>query len=138
MRRESKAPASGTAVPAYGDARRRHRGVYLAASIASLLVFTVSATPASADRVYESQLSGFSNANGIAIDGADNVWIDDQGSGGHISGYTSGGGVLLGTQTGGGHYGGNIQSIAIDAVSNRLYVADSGPVVLDLFESPLG
>ena len=104
---------------------------------AALLVLALTATSAFAERTFESQITGFNSAYGIAIDGSENVWIDDYGNSGNIYEYSSTN-TFLGSRTSEGHYGGNIHSIAIDNSTGRLYVADSGPVYVDVFKSGLG
>ena len=116
--------------------RRRVGAISLVASLAAL---AVCATPAFAERTYDSQIAGLSNPQGIAIDGSDNVWIDNYGESGSISEYDSyPSQTLLGTQNGGGHHGGYILSLAINNSNGRLYLADSGPVDVDVYESGLG
>ena len=111
----------------------------LLAAFASLVIAAITASPAFADRTYDSQITGFGNPQGLAIDGGGDVWIDDYGSGGLISEYDAyPSQTLLGTQNGGGHHGGYILSIALNNADGHLYVADSGPVVVDVYESGLG
>ncbi len=101
----------------------------------ALAALAFSASPAFADRTYDSQITGLSNPYSIAIDGSDNVWIDNNGNCGSVSEYNAyPSQTQIGTQTGGGHYGCNILSIAVGDASHDLYVADSGPVDVNVFE----
>ena len=117
-----------------GSTRSRRLPVFLVAAAATALTLLVMAAPALAERTYESNIEGFSSANGITTDGLDNVWIADTGTG-VISKYNSFPSETKEAEQGGeGHFGGNLRSLAFDNPLNRLYVADSGPVVVDLYE----
>jgi DNA-binding beta-propeller fold protein YncE len=90
---------------------------------------------ASAERTFETQMSGFSGPYGLAVDGGDNVWVDDYGAGGHLFKYDPfPSQTEIGSQDGGGHFGSYILSIAVNNSTGYLYVADSGPVVVDIFD----
>jgi len=100
---------------------------------ASLLLLAAGASPALADRSYESQITGFSDPHGVTIDSSNNAWISDPGHGGLITEYNSSS-AKIGEQTGEGHYGAHyIWSLALDSTNGYLYVADSGPEVVDVF-----
>jgi hypothetical protein len=71
-----------------GNVRFAHRARLLLAAIVSVLVFAIGAAPASAERPYETQLTGtptggggsevpFTQPWGVTVDGADNVWVSD-------------------------------------------------------------
>jgi phosphodiesterase/alkaline phosphatase D-like protein len=100
------------------------------------LSFLVASSPALAERTYESRISGFSNPWGIAVDSADNVWISDTGTG-VVSKYDPFPSEnKIGEQDGEGHWGGfYIRSLAIDSTNGYFYMADSGPVVVDIFDN---
>jgi hypothetical protein len=108
--------------------------VSLCAFFASLLQF--APTPAVAREV-DSQITGLTNPWGITIDPADDVWVSQAEEGGgaiaKYGPYPSQ--SKLCTQTGGGHYEPTyIRSIAVSGLTGYLYVADSGPQQVDVFE----
>ena len=120
--------------------RRRCLGIVIS-SCGSLVILALMAVPAFAARSYDSQITGLTNPWGVSIDNADRAWISQpEGGGGLISefdAYPSQ--TLEGTQTGEGHYGASyIRSIVIDNATGDLLVADSGPVVIDVFEEGTG
>jgi len=138
----SFAIVTGHAGKGFRSAHRSRHGrtkLLLAGICASLFALAFAATPAFAERAYEGQISGVSNPWGIAIDGHNHVAVDEYGNSGEIAEYNDEiPPAFIGRRGSGGHYGGTIHSIAIDNSSSRLYVADSGPVVVDLFENVLG
>jgi len=130
--RDAIASADGLPLP-----RRTPRYVLaLAFLVASFAVLTFSAASAFAERTYDSQITGFATPHGVTVDSSDHVWISDPGNGGKIfkyNGYPSQ--TLESTQTGGGHYGATyIWSLAVNSTSGYLYVADSGPETVDVFD----
>lgn len=114
--------------------------MFLAATLALLAALGVGATSASAARTYECQITAsstpsatecngsgntvpggaFSEPWGIAVDGNDNVWVDDPGPGTLDKFDSSGNFVLQGV--GEGYYA---RSLAFSAATNSLYVGDS-------------
>lgn len=114
----------------------------LAAFFAATSALAIAAGPAFAERVYESKIEGFSDPNGVAIDGQGDVWISDPGNQGLISKfdpYPST--VREGEQSGGGNYGnggGLIYGLAIGDLDNDLYVAEDSNGSIDVFESGTG
>lgn len=113
----------------------RRIAAILAAAAAAAFVLLVVAAPAHAERTYESNIEGFSSAYGIAVDGQDNVWVADASGSGLISKYDAFPSQTKEAEQGGeGHFDSNLRSLAFDDPLDRLYVADSGPVVVDLFE----
>ena len=100
------------------------------ASIIALGGFFFSTSAAFADRSFESEITGFVEANTLAIDGSENVWIRDRNSG-ILSEYSSSG-TLLKTQTVGGGY---VLSMALNNTTGYLYVANSGPVDVEVFDN---
>jgi hypothetical protein len=113
-----------------------HFAFLLGSLCASFLALALAAAPASADRTYDSQISGFTNPWGLAVDSADNAWISDPGNGGRIFQYNAyPSQTLESTQTGGGHYGPTyIESFGVNSVNGYLYVGDSGPETVDVFD----
>ena len=107
----------------------------LASLCASLTALLLTATPAFAERTYDSQITGFQNPWGVTIDSHDNVWVSDPGNGGVISEYDEyPSQTKISEQTGGGHYGATyIRSLGVDSANGYLYVADSGPETIDVF-----
>ncbi len=87
----------------------------------------VGASPAFAERTYESQLTGFGNPESIAIDGHNNVWIDDGGAIKEYEPFPAAGKI-------GEHGLGYILSIALDDSTETFYAANSGPVNVESFE----
>jgi hypothetical protein len=126
---------------------RRTETVALGVLLASLAMLALAST-ASAARTYESQILGpppdatvagpFSEPWGIAFDSADNAWIADPGDAGVISVFDPANNFLS-QEDGDGHFdeysGGYIRSVAINHSSGYLYVADSGNVVVKVFDA---
>ena len=95
----------------------------------------LAAPAAFAERTYDSQISGFSSPHAIGVDGSDDVWITDTGTGviSEQDPYPSQ--TKIGEQTGGGQFGATyLWSIGLNDSTGYLYVADSGPVVVDIFD----
>ena len=110
-------------------------------SLAILILITAglvaAASPAMAERAYETSFGGFTDAYGVAIDDQDQVWVSDTGAGGLIPKLDADGN-LLGQESGDGHFGYGglyIRSLAVDALNDHLFVADSGPVALLHYDS---
>ena len=123
----------GESRPEPAASLRRRPTLLLVFAVVSLALL-VTAAPAFAERTYESNIEGFSSAYGITTDSQDNVWIADDNTA-IISKYDAfPSQTKEGEQNGEGHMDGNLRSLAFDYPLNRLYVADSGPVVVDLFE----
>ena len=122
-------------------ASRLPKPAVLAALCVSLAALALAAASAAyADRVYDSQISGFSSPWGVSVDSTDRLWVSDTAATPPISlfnAYPSQ--TLLGTQSGGGHFGPTyLRSLALNPANGNLYVADSGPVVVDIFASGTG
>ena len=99
---------------------------------------SITAAPALAERTYDSQITGLTNPVGAAFDSGDNFWVSQPEAGGgaifKYDPYPSQ--TKLAEQTGEGHYGATyIQSIAVDSFNGFLYVADSGPESIDVFNT---
>ena len=120
---------------------REVRAFVLGALPASLAVLAFAPASALAARTYDSQITGLTNPWGVTIDNADRPWIS-QPEGGHglISEYNAyPSQTLEGTQTGEDHYGASyIRSLVLDNATGDLLVADSGLVVIDVFEHGTG
>ncbi len=132
---------SGWCAQPRGMASTRRTPLALAALIVALAVLALTATPAFAERTYDSQITGLTNPWGVTVDPSDNVWISQpQNGGGLIDEYNPyPSQTKIGEQTGGGHYGPTyIRSLAVDSANGNLYVADSGPVNIDVFEHGTG
>ena len=111
------------------------RHTLVACILAALGCLAFSATPALA-REYDSKITGLTNPWGVTVDSNNNVWISQpEGGGGLISEYNAyPSTVKVSEQTGGGHYGPTyIRSLAVDSSNGYLYVADSGPETIDVF-----
>jgi len=116
----------------------RRLSVALAVLCASFAALALTATPAFAERTFVSQISGFVNPTGIAIDSANHVWVSDTGDKGLVSEYSAyPSQTLLNQQNGGGHFGCGgfyILSLAVDSSNGNLYTGDSCADVVEDFE----
>lgn len=132
---------------ALGSTRRVDRlspiviaGRLLAILSLSTFALCLTASGASADsmaRNFDSRITGFVHPWGITVDPADDVWITDPGNGGLISEYGPyPSQAKLSEQDGGGQFasGEQIRSLALSATTNRLFVADSAPGAIDVFD----
>ncbi len=114
---------------AFADRRGQARRFGFIALLAAALSLLVAASPALAARGFESQIteangSAFTNPWGLAVDGANNLWVSDIGPG--LIDKFSPAGSFLGQGTGEGHWSGNYtRSIAISNASGHAYIADS-------------
>ncbi len=123
----------------------RHRGgprrvsAVLVPILAVLVSLALAAAPAHAERSYDSQITGFSNPHGIAIDGSDHPWVSDPGNGGLITEYNAyPSQTSIDQRTGGGAYGcgaNYVWSLGINDSTGYLDVADSCQVVVDIFDN---
>jgi phosphodiesterase/alkaline phosphatase D-like protein/DNA-binding beta-propeller fold protein YncE len=100
---------------------------------------TLTAAPAHAERSYDSQITGFTNPHGFAIDGSDQAWVSDPGNSGLITEYNAyPSQTSIGQQTGGGAFGcGGTYPWSLDINDSNGYldVADSCQVVVDIFDN---
>ncbi len=123
------------------SAPRRSAALAAASLCAAIAALAIAPATAFAERTYDSHITGLASPWGVAIDSGDHVWVSQPESGGGLisefSPYPSQ--TLEGKQTGGGHYNAYyIRSLALDNASGDLLVADSGPVVIDVFENGTG
>ncbi len=113
--------------------------VALAALLASIASLAVFASPALAERTYDSQISGFKEPWGVTVDRTGHVWVSDTGNKGLISEYSAyPSQELLATRDGDGQFvcgGQYIRTLAVNTANNDLYVADACPDAIDVFNS---
>jgi phosphodiesterase/alkaline phosphatase D-like protein len=117
---------------------RRQRSAGLAVLGASLAVLAFAASPAFAERTYDSQITGFNSPHAITIDGSDKVRVSDTGNGlvSEYDAYPSQ--TLTGQQDGGGHFSSSgfyVWGIGYSDSTGYFYAADSGPVIVDIFDN---
>lgn len=130
-------PNASSQLTVIGRARWTHVGVLC---LSVLVLALAGAASASADRSYDSHISGLGNPWGVAVDPADNLWVSDVAVSPGVSKYNAyPSQTLLGTQGGGGHLGPfYLRSLAVNSANNDLYVADSGSVIVAVFENGTG
>jgi DNA-binding beta-propeller fold protein YncE len=146
VRREAKAPASGTAGPGYGGTRSSvlPAGVRFAvfALLGLALLPLALATPASAALKYQQTGTFTKNFNflltgSVAVNDHNNhIYVADSGNG-QVYDFTSptdtSPTVWNGSNTPHGFFGGHV-SVAVDNTSGDVYVADANHNVIDKFD----
>jgi sugar lactone lactonase YvrE len=155
VRRDAKAPASGTPVPAYGDARGSVLPVRLGCAVIALLALALLwLTPAALAAQKYVPVAKFppdypGNENwipgGFNSTFAESVAVSDKNQ--HIYVADSGRGAIFdyesitdkeparwnGTTTPAGSFGGSFVSVAVDNTTGDVYVADRTHGVIDKF-----
>src|SRR5262249_28171711 len=75
----------------------------------------------------------------IAIDGQDRVWVQEESAASNLAEFDAfPSQTKIGELGGEGHHGPTVRSFAIDNTNNKLYFADSGPVVIDVYDRSTG
>src|SRR5262249_22111579 len=88
---------------------------------------------------FEGEMTGISGPFGIAIDGQDHVWVEEANAGANLSEFDAfPSQTKIGELGGEGHHGGTVRNFALNNSNNQLYLADSGPVVIDLYNRATG
>ncbi len=132
-----RSPAEKAQIPTAAVDLRRRAFLAIASTLVALATLALTATPAFADRTYDSQIGGFVNPAGVTLDSADHVWVSDTGNKGLISEYDAyPSQTLLSQQSGGGQFkcgGFYILSLAVGS-NGDLYAADSCGLSIDIFE----
>ncbi|HEY7256953.1 MAG TPA: hypothetical protein VH476_09760 [Solirubrobacterales bacterium] len=112
--------------------------IALALAFAALSALA-DAAPAFAERAFEGEMTGISGPFAIAIDGQDRVWVQEANAGSNLSEYDAfPSHTKIGELSGEGHHGNTVRSFAIDNSNNELYFADSGPVVIVVYDRSTG